>query len=351
LLALAAAPTVVGACTEDGHREALPNWSEGYEPGDDGPAADAGTPPINGSFGVFPVEDTGVVTRVTRTGSDRDCVVENDSGTPAGYREIECTLDVQELDLHGPGLSFLLHAPRGLCAYLIFWWYQYEAWEVGAGPEAASYTVDDDDNISDEVNTVRGEPYCAFDYHRWSGDEDAPNCCLGSYELEVTDAETGVVTTLPQRSWGGEPAKCYAGAAFVWPQAQFTKDGWPTAYYELLNYAERTERFEWPDVGAPFHTNVPLASYYHPTDHDGREPAGLAGAWAVPDYNLVCADHAYEKLAHIKLTVREWNEQPEFEVNGDPDTTGTEPSGDAIDDFADWAAATPGSSDYIEDRQ
>ena len=56
-------------------------------------------------------------------------------------------------------------------------------------------------------------------------------------------------------------------------------------------------------------------------------------------------------LGHIRLTVREWNEQSEFEQRGDPDTVGTEPSGGPIEDFADWAVATPGASTYIQDGQ
>ncbi len=287
--------------------------------------------------------------RLHVTGGTGDCVAENHSGTPAGLRAVECTADIQELDLHGPGLSFVLHTPPGLCAYLIYWWYQYEVWEVGEGPEIVSYTVDNQGGFTDEVNSRGGVPYCRYDYRDLGA--RAPNCCLGSYVLSVTYAQTGKVAVYPPRSWGGEPAKCYGGAAFLWPEAKFDADGWPLTYYQLTNYTETTTRFDWPDVAALYRTNVPLASYYQAADHGGGKPAGLAGQWAEEHYNLVCADHAYEWLAHIKLDVREWNEEAEFERGGNPDTVGTEPCGQPIDDFADWAVATPGPATFLRDGQ
>ena len=101
-------------------------------------------------------------------------------------------------------------------------------------------------------------------------------------------------------------------------------------------------------MGCEFASNLPLASYYDAADHDGGKPAGLAGRWAEESYHVVCADRGFEWLAHLNLTVREWNEQAVYEARGDPDATGSEPAGGPLDDFADWAVATPGSSTHVE---
>ncbi len=340
---------VAGCEDADADRPALSDWAEGYEATDVGGVAQPSNepPPVKDamSFGVHLV-DNGVPTRLHQTGTTNDCVMEDLTGKPEGFRSLACTVEMEEFDLHVQGLTFLNQMSAGLCAYIVYWWYQYATRPSGDGPTAVSYTIDASGAFVDEVNSFDGTPLCPYDYR----DVGGPNCCEGEYVLTVTN-EAGLVATSPPKSWGGRAADCYGGAAFIWPEAEFTEDGWPRSYWEYVNYGEYSRRFEWQQSAQTFRSNLPLANYYRPEDHNGLRPAGLAAPGAVEHYNLVCADHALEWLAHISLTVREWNAQDEFEADGDPESVGLEPSGRPIDDLFDWAAGTPGAASYIGDNE
>ena len=77
---------------------------------------------------------------------------------------------------------------------------------------------------------------------------------------------------------------------------------------------------------------------------------GLAAPLARPYYEAWCLDDAEEIAAHIRLQVREWNEEAEFHALGNPNTTGTESRWSSgpidIDDLNDWATQTPGREKY-----
>ena len=128
---------------------------------------------------------------------------------------------------------------------------------------------------------------------------------------------------------------------------QFTSDLLPSDVLGVSVYDPRTTEFEVRP--GPIFTNVVLASYYHPLDHQpGGAPAGLLTEWAQPFYIFQCYDHAEELLAELRLVVKEWNEEHEFYTEDDPDSTGIEPhTGHPINDRRDWADATPGSVDFI----
>lgn len=333
---------LLAACTEP-PSGTLPDWSEGYEDtGEDSMG------PIE-TMGLVLPDDLGRDGRIHLTDSTDACGL-SFNGTISGYSEARCTLDVPELDLYAGGLAFDLEVPRGLCEYIVYGFYQYEAWQVGTGPSTVSYTVTANGTIKDEVGTEAGVPVCAYDYSRL--DSDWPNCCLGTYVTEVTYEETGLTQTGPVTPWDGTPSECYGGAAFLSELTSFDADGWPMHTIVYLARSDWRQEFVWEPLSSTFHTNVPLANHYDPADHDGGLPAGLAGLWAHPSYDFECYDNAEELLGRIELEVREWNEVDEFDTEGDPDTTGFEPvSGAPIDDRQDWATATPGADTYIESRQ
>jgi len=302
-----------------------------------------------GPMALYAVTGTGIPSRIWQTGTTDPCEL-NIDGTVEGYQTMDCTLDIPELDLFGYGLDFDFTVPFGACDFVTYHHYMYEAWEVGTGPTDVSYDVDAVGNITNEVNSVNGVPACQYDYSRLN--TDAPNCCVGNYTLSVTNTDSGVTRVVGPISWGGKPSTCYGGAAYIDPEATFTADGWPTGKIVFTNQTKYDKRFHWDELSTRFISNVPLANHYDPADHDGTMPAGLAGEAASPYYVFRCYDHAEELLGQIRLEVREWNEESEYYANGDPDTTGTEPvSGEPIDDRNDWATATPGSTDFIQDAQ
>ena len=322
----------------------LPDWSAGFEnPEGSGDGRVVAVPA--GAFGLAEATDVTYDTRIRITDTDNPCEVFPD-GTTGGYEGIDCTLDIAELDLFGAGLDFDLFVPAGGCQYVVYRHYMYEAWEIGVGPVSVTREIDANGNILSETNSVDGDPTCEFDYSKQH--PDAPNCCTGVYTVTVTNTDTSQVTTSETRYWGGNPADCYNGAAYIDPEATFTENGWPTG--KIVNTAGDAwnKRFHWDLLADKFFGNVPLANYYDPAEHSGTMPAGLAGIFAVPTYNFYCYDHAEELLAEIRLTVKEWNEEVEFYADGDPDTTGVEAlSGTPINDRADWADATPDSVSFI----
>lgn len=339
--------TALGSCAPP-EREPLPDWSEGAE---SAPPIDPVDPEVIEPFALRPVTDMGYETRLreTRT-ANNPCEIEPD-GTTLGYQEIDCTLDINELDLYGNGLDFDFSVPYGACEFVVYWHYMYEAWEVGEGPTDVSWDVDLTGNISNEVNAVGGVPYCEYDYG-WRS-PDFPNCCTGSYTVTITNTDTGQVTTTPPQYWGGNPADCYDGAAFWDPEASPAEDGWPMAKIIFTRERAWTKRFHFDALSSTYYTNVVLANYFDPLEHAPLgAPAGLLGDFAQPYYTFQCFDHAEELLGEIRLVVKEWNEEVEFYADAEPDTTGVEPvSGHPINDRMDWADATPGSDDYIEYRQ
>lgn len=361
ILGLGGAAILCAACQGQDQTAlpALPDWSDGYEsdccPGDlnsgTGTGTGTGTTPIpTTEFGLFAPQDVGYLTRVHQTGTtDTPCTTTPGEST-ADYVALDCTLETNELDLYASGLAYDLTVPEGGCDYIMWSHYQYEAWEVGDGPSTVSITIDADGTIVSETNAIGGMPYCEFDYSYW--DNSAPNCCLGSFTIETTDQSTGSTSTTGGGDWGGTASQCYAGAAYIDPDLVVDDNGWPMGTYIFLNRASYYKRFSWGGLSTSFSTNVNLANYFDPADHDGTEPAGYTGDYAAPTYMIGCYDNAEELLARIDLTVREWNEEAQFDADGDPNTTGTEPvTGLPLNDRQDWADATPGSTTWIHDAQ
>lgn len=347
------------SCTTEADRPELEDWSDGYESdccpqveGDGGGTGDGGTViPFGDTFGLFALEDFGYNSRLSRTGATgTECEI-TPGESPSGYVQMDCTMDVPELDLFGAGLYFDFTVPAGACDHLVYMHYMYEAWEVGYGPSTVTLTVDEDGEIVSEENAIGGSPYCEYDYSFYGG-EFAPNCCLGSYDIYTNDLASGETSLTGGGYWGGNAPDCYAGAAFEDPEAAFTADGWPTAKIINLWGDAYSKRFAFDLLGDSYTTNVNYANYFDRADHDGSVPVGFTGDRAVETYEFLCYDVAEELLGRLDMTVREWNEEVEWENDGDPDTEGTEPvSGLPLNDRQDWQNATPDATTWIQNAQ
>ena len=341
--ALSGCSTVLSGCSTE--RGDLPDWSEGYE------TTDSVTAPATGAYlKISTPTDLGYET-LTHPDGDwvSECVVAT-GGTFTDYQQLTCYIEVKELDLYASSFEFSLEGSG--CDYVAWNHFMYEAWEVGIGETEVYYEIDVDGSILNEQNSYEGRAYCPYNYYFWN--VDAPNCCVGEYNLTIYDHRTDETESYKGLSWDGRPSQCYSGAAFIDPDAIFSDDGWPMAHIVLTNGEYYTTNFAWDPLSTNFFTNVNLANHFVAADHDDKMPAGHAGQYAQTTYAAQCLDHAEEELARIDVIVREWNEEAEFllEETGDPETEGTEPvSGSPLNDRNDWADATPGSQVYIRDAQ
>ncbi len=353
--------TLACTTTSDGTQAALPDWSEGYAGSNPDNQTDTGgipddIDPITG-FAVRVPKDLPYETRVHQAGDSATACEIQLADDYTGYQDIDCIYETPELDLYGNGLEYELTVPEGACDYVVYQHFAYEAWEVGVGPASASYTETADGNITDEVNVNGdGTPVCDYDYSY--SDSSAPNCCLGTYTLTITHESTDVgvpdeIDVIKGNDWGGDASDCYSGAAFLDPELILSDDGWPMAHIVFTDQAEYYQRFEFAALSSQYYTNVNLANYWDPADHNGNMPAGHQGAWAQPYYVMQCYDNAEELIGEIRMQVREWNLMSEFEADGDPESTSSteEPSGSPLNDRQDWADATPGDTTWVRFAQ
>jgi hypothetical protein len=339
-----AALCLLVACGEDeGERDPLPDWRDGYDysgpdfDGDEG--QDGGVPAPDDTFAIAVPDSVTHPMRIHRAGSeDAPCAIEQREQV----EELECVMEINELDLLVLGVQYETIAPEGMCDFVIHGAPLFQTYEIGIGPSEVAYTKHPDESFTDEVNSELGKPQCPYDY----GDEGGPNCCLGTYTLSVTSAETGETAT-GTRSWGGDPGSCLDGAGY-WCGDPLSDGNIPL---DLIVYTDRSEYREVRDCEGISDvygsTVVPYANYYDPDDHGGGPPAAFTGTLAREDYIFECVDDADEIIARIRLKIREWNEEAEFDDRGDPDSVGTEPVWETpIDDYLDFGALTPGPDTY-----
>ena len=337
-------------CTEDNEKESLPDWSDGYQNDDlidESPDTDiiqGYTSDLPGdSFGLGVPWDTPYPVRLRMLDSDdTPCAAGGDYDN-----EVTCIMEMNELDLWVLGMAYEIVAPEGMCDFIWYGSYMFENWKSGMGPTEVSWVVDteaDGGAIQDEVNSVGGVPYCPYDYT----DREGPNCCAGYYRLTVTNAVTGTVTT-EIKDWRGKLSECYAGGAYLDTQAVFSEDGWPMSRFIYLDRQAADELITYEGLSDEWPSNVLLANYIDEDDHDGGVPAAFIGEASRPLYQIQCLDDAYEVIAHIDLIVREWNEEAEFDIDGNPDSTGTESlRNHFIDDISDWKVLTPDDTTFPE---
>lgn len=329
------------------------------------PVGNQETPPERTQFFIHGTAAKGVDV-ITHLESDwnKPCAIDLDASSTS-ERDLLCTIEVKELDVYHQGLKFNYNAPKSnKCVYMAtkpYFFYQYEPVD---GPTQVNKEIAADGTISlvgtSNVTLIGGDPVCNFNYGAFT--PGAPNCCLGSASLKVTDkTKTPEEITNSRIDWGGRPGNCIAGAAL-----QFSTDvvtGMPLTEIERLGglYAE-TEFNKTMELSSPissgFRSNLYIANYF-----TGATPVGFdtparctacSAAIYTPQryYTWTCYDEAKEAYARIRVQVREWNVATEFAKketgNWNLNRTNSEgsPWNESYNDFADWADF--GTSTYIE---
>lgn len=333
----------------------LPDWSDGFPANnnaDAGPQSDAGET-LGGTVVISVAEENAYDTRFgLALNLDLDCAIDTSA---AAFREIDCRVEVKELDLYARGFAYSIAVPAETCEYLKISSYMYQAWELGTGPALVHYRVDEDGNfLSDVEGSLNGEPFCEFDHSTLEPDNpEAPNCCFGSFNTLVTVVDAGGGETdqplVGPVEWGAEKVgDCYAGAAYTSNITQIDDiSGLPLN--TIVGLDETVDNafgvvFDAP-IDKPESSNVTIANFLDDSD---STPIGHTGTFSQPDYIIECLDEAQEVSARFRITVREWDEVSEFETDGDPDTGRKSSPGDSrplenngsgspINDYFDWS--------------
>jgi hypothetical protein len=278
--------------------------------------------------------------------------------------QINCLLEINELDLWYQSFEFRVEIPPNMCEYVVpygFWFFQYEPRITST----ANVTITDTDGVittnlapdNDEIELFyddSGAPQlkCLFDY----SDSNGPNCCSGKTRVTEITFDTPEGGTIPEETnrstrtidWGGKIGNCAVGPGAFSENApsRTEKQNLPT-YPVFDTKLGRTLVMKMPapmtggDSDNAYNTNGYSANW---RINSGTSPVpapmnfpplGLGN----PDYVWSCVDGAFEEKARITLQVREWNTYAEFIKRGvgspNPDAS-TAPGESEANDFWDW---------------
>lgn len=271
---------------------------------------------------------------------DAACVVASNE-TVYANKDINCIVEVEELEGAFHGISMVMNAPPNMCKYVLYYPYIYFGRDYGSGPTAVTAVFDADGDFVSAGSSITGPGYfnadgtaiCNYDYTPTQG----PDCCIGSYTLTKT---TPTATTIESKEWTGKPGNCAVTPAEEVKRDDLDNFPIPIYYFSLdgfnKEFATKKRSFIDYDDSSLYYANyytgtAPAA--FKLTTSPVNEPTGH------PYYQWLCLDDAEEIIARIRVQIREWNDIDEFllEGAGNPDTTGTETDwGTNINDFKDW---------------
>ncbi|MDB5038198.1 MAG: hypothetical protein JWQ35_1726 [Bacteriovoracaceae bacterium] len=296
-----------------------------------------------------------------------------------------CVVDMDELDLYFRGYTLTDTVPSSLCAYRAFTPYFYAIAPVGNAPLAVAYTVDANKSIAANTSTVGGtlpsngatpnnvdiwylifneanstlgwwthkqlygalavkdtDVKCPFDYTGSNG----KNCCQGTYTLAVTNT-TGQTNT--QVAWGGKPGNCFEGPGMdLLTTLPIRSDGLPAVYVTnainpaLPSAGLSTSITISPPIGntTKGQRQIYAANYYTLAANGADVPTATrvtrsAYTRASMDssvyFDYDCLDAAFEVQSRIRVLVRRWSTNTEFQkflaskgLSGNPELAGNE---------------------------
>jgi len=275
---------------------------------------------------------------------DSACEINKDS-IPSD-ETIECLIEGPELDMqnHG-GVSIHYNVPKDMCDYFEIKPFAYWQAYPGRGPAkvfidessamGATCEITDDSGARQTCPTTRqqafqmglraffnGDVQCAYDYTNNESLGEAPNCCIGDYELVRTDSSG---TDTSDQEWGGKPGNCLSGPGTRLAVGADETTAYPlheikpvaiTGINDVLNVTDATS-------GISDYYNFDFANFIE----DENNPPAAFGAITNPNnetfsrdmvqnpsnyYQFTCIDKADEVIARINLRIREWNDKESF---------------------------------------
>lgn len=319
--------------------------------------------------GVAPSEEVAVFTHNGDFATQ--CRVDLDA-TSSTDRDVSCYIEMKEFDEQFHGVDLKYNVPKNRkCAYMRYTPYYFYAYPANKGPTAVTKVDDGAGNITitvdpggypagtvNSIYEINGEPVCHYNYAQRKEDDRYPNCCQGKYQLTLT---TPSGTTVTEADWGGKIGNCLGGAGatfkpdetYSFPSSEILFLGRGTGLMSsspidpislmsdatikigdisLLADSTTGTYSQSPQGLSKSASNIHTSNYFDSTfDLDDATLAGLdafeapsqySGLSGHPSYMFQCFDEAYEQYARIKIYIREWNEDAEFDklLTGDFNT-------------------------------
>lgn len=321
-------------------------------------------PPSTSNFYVFASNPNATYKNHAVASFTTECKVDSSSAT----KEVSCLAEVEELDLAFHGATVAVNVPSGSCDYVYASLPYYYKWKPGFGPSA--YTVDTTAGGAPVVTITNGalggfngEPYCIYDYsdknNPLSKNGKGPNCCQGTYtrtDISPPAVAGGANTvSITNQEWGGRAGDCIDGPAkSLMPS---NSAGYPKSLvYHTKQAAFQQEFAMTSTMDSEGRGNYYTANYFDPADHPTNgvpmafseiDYTGFGATYGIipatnPYYEFSCLDKAFELKSRLRLMIREWNTEAQFDLGatGDPEASGAEGApftGYDNNDFADWA--------------
>ena len=359
----------------------------GGDSGSDGVSLD----PATDGFAAAVTQNENYSLLITKDGDgETPCVAEEGE-------VITCIVDMNELDLYINGYTLEWSVPQSQCDYVGWMPYYYSWAPYGKMPLAVLYNVDGDGIIQNNgagwtaIDTalpaafaavfnnadpcagvdndvvyifnvggvytpichadIFGAPAatdadvrCPWDYTQF---DTGSSCCYGDYTTYTYNTVDAEIQDATDADWGPDSnyANCFRGPGLDDSNAK-TVLGLPAYIYTLVPAAGLTNSYAVASSISTSHDDQVYASnYFSAGDHTGNTAtssdtfhgetvsAPVNSAKGFPYYQLDCLDHDEELKAQIRIMVREWNTQANFEdfVAGTLASADTAGQGDPYD--------------------
>ncbi len=312
-----------------------------------------------------------------------------DATAASPNQDLVCLLEIQEEDLYDLGLTFAIQAPTAQCSYLRSLAYFYYQYQTGLAPTTVNETITDGGTPvvagvggdtgggcgagSSACLTPSGTLTCSWDYSYLNGISPGPNCCEGSYTLNVTTVDDTVVpptstTTTTVAKWSGMNSNCLNGPA----TASTVKDaeGYPE---HIITFLDGQNLNNTLVVAAPItftqrNSNTYASNYWegpYTVTEANPIPASVPLAFwpsnpakvglttnvrsAQPWYEWECLDEAGDIINRERVLVRSWSTHSAFAAEGTAGVAGPEgvPFSDHdVLNFPDWILVPDSSPPY-----
>ena len=239
---------------------------------------------------------------------------------------IDCTLEVQELDLYVNKFDISFNAPSGACDYVVvnpYWFWKYPA---SVGPSAVSVAINSDTSTASLTSQTAGNALapaglasvdntgkvsCQYDYTSFGG----PNCCQGSYQKTITTT-TGGVTGAPvttTETWNGLVGNCAAGVGLDYTDIRSSANT-PGG---IINYSstgiigkvavksQMDAKFGNVFYAANYASDTSTVNPLSKIVYTGS--SAFSGVSPRAYYEFACMNHALETKGRIRLQIRKWS--------------------------------------------